>query len=82
MKSVNLSELSDQELMEEEKKRKKLLYFFRVIIGLLVITQIYNTINKGFSISILTPLCFVPILISTDKTYKAIQEKIEFRKSR
>ena len=43
MKSVNLSDLSDQELMQEEKKQKWHLSLFKASLGIMTIISIYNT---------------------------------------
>jgi uncharacterized membrane protein len=84
MESVNLSELSDEALMAEAKKQKRHILILWVIIGFMVIASIYKTYCKGFSISsisILTPLCFVPSLISIEKRKKDVQKEIQSREN-
>jgi hypothetical protein len=79
MKSVNLSELTDQELMEEAKKRKNSQKTFRFLIGLMVGAAIFSTITKGFSTSTCLPVFFVPIFLSIEKNYKDVQAEIQSR---
>jgi hypothetical protein len=81
MESVNLSELSEQDLMKKSKNQKNLIMALKVLIGFMVASALYKIYHKGFHISILTPLCFVPILISTQKAYKDVQNEVQSRKA-
>jgi hypothetical protein len=81
MKSVNLSELSEQELLKEAKKKKNLIIALWFLIGFMVVSALYKIYYQGFHISIFTPLCFVPILLSMQKAHKDIQNEIQLRKA-
>jgi hypothetical protein len=81
MKSKNPSELSNDELMQEEKKQKSRIRVLQIIISLMLGIQLYNTIKNGFSISTLTPLCFIPLLISIQNSYKDVQKEMQSRKN-
>ena len=81
MKPVNLSELSEQELLQKGKKLKSWLNGLWVVIGLMIVASIYNTFHLGFRISTITPLCFAPIFMNIDKRYKDVQKEIQSLKS-
>ena len=76
MQSVNLSELSDEELLNKEKEQKGKRNLFRIIVGLLFVIQIYLIVKNGFTLSIVTPLGFVPLLIIMEKNYNDLQKEI------
>jgi hypothetical protein len=80
MKSANLPEMNEKELLQEEKKQKSILKVLRVSIGFMIVASIYNTFYNGFKISTITPLCFVPIFMSIEKRYKDVQKEIQSRK--
>jgi hypothetical protein len=82
MKPVNLSELTEQELMQEEKKQKKDVITFRVIIGLLVGVAVYNATHKGSFIISCLPIFCLTFFIEAENNYKAVQSEIESRKSK
>jgi hypothetical protein len=81
MKLENLVELTEQELMQEATKQKSRVNAFRVIIGLMFVASIYSTFRKGFSTSLVLPICFLPLLISIEKQNKALQMEIQSRQS-
>lgn len=80
MKSVNLSELSDQELMEEEKKRKNGAIAFRIIIGLLMGIAFYSATHKGSFLISCLPLFFMALFVKSENDYKAVKTEIQSRK--
>ena len=81
MQSVNLSELSNEELLKKEKEQKSTRNLFRIIVGLLFVVQIYLVVKNGFTLSIVTPLCFIPLLVIREKNYNDLQKEIQSRKS-
>ena len=81
MQSVNLSELSDEELLNKEKEQKGKRNLFRIIVGLLFVVQIYLVVKNGFTLSIVTPLCFIPLLVIREKNYNDLQKEIQSRKT-
>ena len=81
MKSVNLSELNDEELLAKEKQQKSTRNLFRIVVGLLFVIQIYLIVKNGFTLSIVTPLGFIPLLIIMEKNYNDLQKEIQSRKT-
>jgi hypothetical protein len=81
MKSVNLSELNEQELIQEAKKQKNIIITLGCLIGLMTIAYSDDFYHQGFRSSMLLPICFIPILISKQKKYKAVQNEIQSRKA-
>ena len=80
MKSVNLSELSNEELLKKEKEQKDKRNLFRIAVGLLFVIQIYLIVKNGFTLSIVTLLCFIPLLVIREKNYNDLQKEIQSRK--
>ena len=80
MKSVNLSELSDEELLAKEKQQKGAQNLLRVVVGLLFVVQIYLIVKNGLTLSIVTPVCFIPLLLIREKNYNDLRKEIQSRK--
>jgi hypothetical protein len=81
MKPEELTKLTEEELMKEEKKQKDQLKGLRFAIGLLIGVAVAVTVIKGFTVSTILPLFFIPILFLIQKNYKDVQSEIESRKS-
>ncbi len=81
MKPVNLSELTDQELMEEEKKQKKDVIALRIAMGLVMGIAFWSATHKGSFLISCLPLFVFPFFIEAEKNYKAVQSEIQSRKS-
>ena len=67
MERKNLSELTDQELLQESKKTKSASIMNAVLIGFLIGIVIYSIIENGFGFFILIPLFFAYKLINNSK---------------
>ena len=80
MKSVNLSELSNEELLKKENEQKSKRNLFRIVVGLLFVVQIYLIVKNGFTLSIVTPVCFIPLLLIREKNHNDLRKEIQSRK--
>ncbi|WP_310379220.1 FUSC family protein [Flavobacterium sp.] len=79
MKKLDLTQLTNEELLEEAKKRKSAFNALKFIIGLLVGVSIYITIKNGFGVFTVLPIVFVSVIvamkISNDETQKEIKSR-------
>ena len=80
MKNKNLAELSIEQLLKEKKQTS---FLIGVLIGVLsasfVIGIVQMLYEKKFSIIIILPFAFLPIVVSHFKTIKKIKEEINSR---
>ena len=67
MKQRNLSELTDQELLEEEKKRKSTTIINALLIGFLIGIVCYSIMKNSLGFFTLIPLFFAYKLINKSK---------------
>ena len=80
MDTKNLSELSDEELLEEGKKRKRNNTATKFMIGIVIGIAIWSATHKGSFIFIILLMFFVYILSKGSKDYEAVKKEIESRK--
>ena len=80
MKAKNLSELTDQELLDEGKKRKEIFGAVIGIFGVTIVPAAYGTYTKGFGTYTFLPFLGVAILASLYPKYKAAKAEIALRK--
>lgn len=80
MKSVNLTELSNQELLQEAQKQKNGVMAFRILMVLMTCAAVWNATHKGSFIISCLPLFFMPIFVKLENNYKALQTEIQNRK--
>ncbi len=81
MKSTNLSELSEQELLEEEKKQKISAWAFRVFMVFMMGAAVWNATHKGSSIIAFLPLFLISFFVKSENKYKALKTEVQSRKS-
>ena len=81
MKQKELSELTDQELLEEAKKSKSFSISNAFLIGFLLGIVIFSVIKSTFGFLMLIPLYFVHRMINDHnaKRSKALNELIKER---
>ena len=79
MKKIDLTQLTDEQLLIEVKKRKQGYDLFKVIIALMIGTAIFTTIKKGFGFFTLFPVFFVPIALSVKGQYDEAQKELHSR---
>ena len=81
MQSVNLSELSDEELVQEEKKQKQSLRLYGVFVIFMMGVAVWNATHKGSFLLSCLPLFLMPTLVILDKKHKELKAEIQLRKS-
>ncbi|WP_428659395.1 FUSC family protein [Runella sp.] len=67
MQERNLSELTDQELVQEAKKRKSVSIINALLIGFLIGIVLYSVIKNSLGFFTLIPLFFAYKLINNSK---------------
>ena len=78
---VNLSELSDAELVQAEKKQKQSLRLYGVFIIFMMGVAVWSATHKGSILLSFLPLFLIPILGKLDRKHKELKAEIELRKS-
>ena len=76
MNQKELSELSDQELLDESKKMKSAAIMNAVLIGVLIGIMLYSLFRNGFGVFILFPLYFVHRMFNNSKYDKSDLEVV------
>ncbi len=79
MKETDLSTLTKEELLKREKTTKNTSALLVVILILQLAVGIFLTIKQGFSVFIILPIAFVPILIVNNTNLKKIRAEIDVR---
>ena len=79
IKEKELTELSDQELLEKRKKSKSTKIINAVIFGFMIGIAVYSTVKNGFGLFTFSPLLFAPMAINNDKNNKALETELKFR---
>ena len=80
MKQKELSELTDQELLEEAKKVKSTSIINAVLIGIVIGIVIYSVVKNSFGFLALIPLYFAFKAFNNSKNEKALEIELEARK--
>lgn len=81
MNQKQLSELTDQELLDEAKKMKSFSINNALIIGFLIGIIVYSIVKNSWGMLTLIPLYFVYKLINDpkNKRYKELEELLKER---
>ena len=79
MKEKELTELTNQELLDKKEKTKSNLIINAVIIGVLIGVTIYSAVKNSFSFFTFFPLFFVYLIVKNGKNYKALEEELKKR---
>jgi len=79
MKQKEVSELTDQELLDEAKKIKSNSITFAVLIGIMIGIAIYSTLKKGFGFFTLFPLFFILLASNNRARKKAVENQLKDR---
>jgi hypothetical protein len=74
-----LSELTDQELLQEAKKSKPTIIYDAVIFGILIGIAIYSTVNNGLGILTFLPLVYIPIAAKNKIKNKTLEKLLKER---
>ena len=80
MEAKNLSELTDQELLDEGKKRKEIFGAGFGVFGATIPYGVYTTFKDGLGIYTFLPFLLTAILASYYPKYKAAKAEIASRK--
>lgn len=75
-----LSELTDQELLEKAKKMKSTNIINAALIGFMFGVLIYSIIKDNVSVATFTPLVLILIVINNSKKNKEVEKLLEERK--
>ena len=81
MELVNLSEVSDEELVQKEKKQKQSLILYGVFVIFMMGVAVWSATHKGSIFLSFLPLFLMPTLVKLDKKHKAVKAEIQSRKS-
>lgn len=79
MKSKPLSEMTKEELQKNEKAMKTAVLVLASCVGLMFITGIYLTFKKGFSVSSVLPVAFLPLFGINLQNWKKVKAEIASR---
>jgi hypothetical protein len=74
-----LSELTDQELLQEAKKSKSINLYDAVIFGILIGIAIYSTVKNGLGLLTFLPLIYIPIAAKNKIKNKALEKLLKER---
>ncbi len=80
MTQKELSELTDQELLDEAKKMKSTSTMNAVLIGFMVGIIIYSTVKNSLGFFTLIPLFIIYKLVNNSKNNKALDKLLKERK--
>ena len=80
MEAKNLSDFTDQELLDEGKSRKERFGAGFGIFGATIPFAVYGTYTKGFGIYTFLPFLVAAIMVSYYPKYKAAKAEIALRK--
>lgn len=79
MKEKELSELTDQELLDEAKKMKSNSIINAVLIGFMIGIVVFSIVKNSLGLFTLIPLFFVYRLLNNSKRDKALEKTLKER---
>ena len=79
MEQKELSELTDQELLEKAKKLKSSKIMHALLVGIMAGIIIYSAVNDTISIFTFVPLFFIVKIVKDSKKNKALEELLKQR---
>ena len=79
MNQKELSELTDQELLDKAKKMKSNSIFYSLFIGFLVGIVIYSIVVNSWGFFTLIPLFFIYKLVNNSNNNKALEKLLKER---
>jgi uncharacterized protein YqhQ len=80
MTEKELSELTDQELLDEAKKMKSTSMTNALLIGIMIGIIIYSVVKNSIGFFTLIPLFFIFKLVNNSKNNKTLEKLLEERK--
>ena len=82
MKQKELSELSDQELLDEAKEMKSTSIMNALLIGIMIGIVVYSSVKNSIGFFTLIPLFFAYKLVKNSKNNKPLKKELKTRKLR
>src|SRR6188472_521560 len=79
MKQKELSELTDQELLDEAKKRKSTSIMNAVLIGFMIGVVVYSIVKNSWGFLTLIPLFLAYKLFNSSKNNEALEKLLKER---
>ena len=79
MKQEELSNLTDEALLQERKKIKSSSIVNAFLIGIFIGIAIYSAVNNGLGFATLFPLVFIYIAFNNGKKTKALENELKSR---
>ena len=79
MKQKELSELTDEELLQEASKNKYTKLYDAVIFGMLIGIAIYSSVKNGFGLMTFLPLVYAPIAVKNKTKNRELEELLKTR---
>ncbi|WP_028295362.1 hypothetical protein [Olivibacter sitiensis] len=79
MKKINLTELSNEELLKEAKKRKTTFTFTVASIVLMFIVSIITIIDNDIKVLTFMPVAFIGVAVVTWKQFKLTEKELNHR---
>ncbi|SEO59123.1 hypothetical protein SAMN05192574_109206 [Mucilaginibacter gossypiicola] len=79
MKQKELTELSNEELLQEAKKIKSSKIFDAAIFGFLIGVAVYSTVRNGFGLLTFLPIIYIPIAAKNKARNKALEGLLKER---
>lgn len=77
MKAKELSGLRNEELLKRERRFKIIVLLLAVGLGLLFISALYSTIQRGFTSVLIIPIVLLPILFVNIKRLNNIKKELK-----
>lgn len=76
---MNLSDLTDKELLQEAKRIRSTKLYDAVIFGVLIGITTYSSVVNGFGLLSFLPLIYVPVAIKNKTKNKEVEELLTER---
>ena len=77
MSQKELTELTNEELLQEGKKIKSTKIFDAAIFGFLIGVAVYSTIRNGFGLLTFLPLIYIPIAAKNKARNKELEKLLK-----
>lgn len=79
MNQKELSELTNEELLQEAKKIKSTNIYDAVIFGFLIGVAVYSAVKNGFGLLSFLPLIYIPISVKNKAKHKELERLLKER---
>lgn len=79
MDQKELSDLTNEQLLQEQKKAKSNKTLHAFLIGIFIGIAVYSAVKHGLGLPTLFPLVFVYLLIKNEKKSKALGDEMKSR---